>query len=69
MLDAAIQGLGLCQLPDFYVAEPLRIGALVALLPDHRPPDEGVWAVHPHRRHAPPKVRLMIDRLRATLAT
>jgi len=68
VLDAAIQGLGLCQLPDFYVTEPLRAGVLTALLTEHRPPDEGVWAVHPHRRHVPPKVRLMIDHLRASLA-
>lgn len=69
VLDAALQGLGLCQLPDFYVTGPLASGALVALLPEHRPPDEGVWAVYPHRRHAPPKVRLMIDHLRESLAT
>ena len=68
VLDAAIQGLGLCQLPDFYVTEPLSAGVLTALLTEHRPPDEGVWAVHPHRRHVPPKVRLMIDHLRASLA-
>ena len=61
VLDAALQGLGLCQLPDFYVAEALASGALVSLLDDARPPDEGVWAVHPHPRHVPPKVRAMID--------
>ena len=61
VLDAALQGLGLCQLPDFYVAEALASGALVSLLDEGRPPDEGVWAVHPHPRHVPPKVRAMID--------
>ncbi|PRA27729.1 LysR family transcriptional regulator, partial [Brevundimonas sp. MYb46] len=45
VLDAALQGLGLCQLPDFYVAEALSSGALVSLLDEARPPDEGVWAV------------------------
>lgn len=68
VLDAAIQGLGLCQLPDFYVAEALASGALTELLADQRPPDEGVWAVHPHPRHAPPRVRAMIDWLIQTLA-
>ncbi|HEY1073247.1 LysR family transcriptional regulator [Brevundimonas sp.] len=68
VLDAALQGLGLCQLPDFYVAEALTSGALVSLLDDQRPPDEGVWAVHPHPRHVPPKVRAMIDWLHDSLA-
>lgn len=68
VLDAALQGLGLCQLPDFYVVEALASGALVEILPDQRPPDEGVWAVHPHPRHVPPRVRLMIDGLAQALA-
>ena len=68
VLDAALQGLGLCQLPDFYVTEALTSGALVSLLDDQRPPDEGVWAVHPHPRHVPPKVRAMIDWLHDRLA-
>lgn len=68
VLDAALQGLGLCQLPDFYVAEALTSGALVSLLDEQRPPDEGVWAVHPHPRHVPPKVRAMIDWLHDGLA-
>ncbi len=69
VLDAALQGLGLCQLPDFYVAEALASGALTSLLDDQRPPDEGVWAVHPHPRHVPPKVRAMIDWLHDSLAS
>lgn len=68
VLDAALQGLGLCQLPDFYVTEALASGALVSLLDEARPPDEGVWAVHPHPRHVPPKVRAMIDWLHDNLA-
>ncbi|MNI41814.1 DNA-binding transcriptional activator GcvA [compost metagenome] len=68
VLDAALQGLGLCQLPDFYVAEALASGALVSLLDEARPPDEGVWAVHPHPRHVPPKVRAMIDWLHDRLS-
>ncbi|WP_303717693.1 LysR family transcriptional regulator [Brevundimonas naejangsanensis] len=68
VLDAALQGLGLCQLPDFYVAEALASDALVSLLDGQRPPDEGVWAVHPHPRHVPPKVRAMIDWLHDRLS-
>ena len=61
--DAARRGLGLCWLPDFYVEEHIRSGELVRLLDEHRPKDEGVWAVYPHRRYVPPKVRLMIEHL------
>ncbi|WP_297799282.1 LysR family transcriptional regulator [uncultured Brevundimonas sp.] len=68
VMDAALQGLGLCQLPDFYVREALKTGELVSVLDAHRPPDEGVWAVHPHPRHVPPKVRAMIDWLQDHLA-
>ncbi len=68
VLDAALQGLGLCQLPDFYVTEALASGALISLLDEARPPDEGVWAVRPHPRHVPPKVRAMIDWLHERLA-
>lgn len=65
VLDAARQGLGLCQLPDFYVESDLAAGTLVSLLEQHRPADEGIWAVYPHRRHLSPKVSLLVDYLKA----
>ncbi|MGV8844207.1 MAG: LysR family transcriptional regulator [Pseudomonas sp.] len=68
VLDAALNGLGLCQLPDYYVLEPLRRGALVSLLEDNRPPDSAVWAVYPQRRYPLPKVRLLVDCLTRGLA-
>jgi DNA-binding transcriptional LysR family regulator len=68
VLDAALNGLGLCQLPDYYVLELLRRGLLVSLLEDNRPPDSAVWAVYPQRRYPLPKVRLLIDSLKQGLA-
>lgn len=65
VLDAARQGLGLCQLPDFYVETDLASGTLISLLDDRRPPDEGIWAVYPHRRHLSPKVSLLVDYLKS----
>jgi DNA-binding transcriptional LysR family regulator len=67
VLDAALAGLGLCQLPNFYVDGPIAAGDLVPLLEDHRPVDEGVWAVYPHLRHLPAKVRLLVEHLEAHL--
>ncbi|SDI44256.1 DNA-binding transcriptional regulator, LysR family [Pseudomonas flavescens] len=68
VLDAALGGLGLCQLPDYYVLEHLRSGALVSLLDNHQPPNTAVWALYPQQRHLSPKVRQLIDALRDGLS-
>ena len=68
VLDAALRGFGLCQLPDYYVLEHLASGALRALLPALQPPNTAVWAVYPQRRHLAPKVQLLVQHLRAGLA-
>lgn len=68
VLDAAIKGMGLCQLPDYYVTEHLRSGALVSLLDAHQPPNTAVWALYPQQRHLSPKVRGLIEHLRQGLA-
>src|SRR5690606_9092635 len=68
VLDAALRGFGLCQLPDYYVQPHLRSGALVDLLPQQRPPHTGVWALYPQQRHLSPKVRLLVELLKEELA-
>lgn len=68
VLDAALQGLGICQLPNFYVDAAVADGRLVTLLEDNTPADEGVWAVYPHLRLLPAKVRLLVEHLERTLA-
>ncbi|MBM7059826.1 LysR family transcriptional regulator [Pseudomonas sp. UL073] len=68
VLDAALRGFGLCQLPDYYVLEHLRSGALVSLLEQHQPPNTAVWALYPQQRHLSPKVRQLVDCLKAGLA-
>lgn len=67
VLDAALAGLGLCQLPEFYVRAAMSNGALVPVLASFRPVDEIIWAVSPQRRHMPSKVRDMVQRLRVEL--
>ncbi len=59
--DAALKGLGIAQLPDYYVQAALAQGSLVSLLESHRLPDDGVWVVYPQNRHLSPKVRLLVD--------
>ncbi|MFZ3155033.1 LysR family transcriptional regulator [Pseudomonas sp.] len=68
VLEAALRGIGLCQLPDYYVLEHLRSGALVSLLENQQPPDTAVWALYPQQRHLSPKVRQLVDFLKQGLA-
>ncbi|MCC5883390.1 MAG: LysR family transcriptional regulator [Halomonas sp.] len=63
LLDAARKGLGLTQLPDYYVMPFLASGELTAVLTRFQCHDAGVWAVMPrHRQHAA-KVRQFVDYL------
>ena len=67
LLHAARAGLGLVQLPSFYVEEDLKRGTLTTVLEDFNPTDTGVWAVYPHNRHLSAKVRLFVNFLAETL--
>lgn len=61
LLDAALKGLGIAQLPDYYVDEHLASGRLQSVLDDYRYTDTGVWVVYPQQRYLAPKVRFFID--------
>lgn len=63
----ALQHLGIIIQPSFLVAEELRSGALVEVMPRWRSLEFGIYAVYPSRKHVPPKVRLLIDHLVAAL--
>ncbi|WP_261844456.1 LysR substrate-binding domain-containing protein [Aliamphritea ceti] len=63
LLDAALKGLGLVQLPDYYVQRFMEQGLLKELLIKYQPADEGIWALYPHNRHLSPKVRVLVDYL------
>ena len=63
LVDAALKGLGIVQLPDYYVQQYLQNGELVSLLDDYREPDGGIWALYPQNRHLSPKIRLLVDYL------
>ncbi|AUH49442.1 LysR family transcriptional regulator [Chromobacterium sp. ATCC 53434] len=68
LAEAAVRGMGLAQLPDYYVTGHLASGALVEVLADYAEPDEGIWALYPHNRQLSPKVRLLVDFLADSLA-
>ncbi|TFH88717.1 LysR family transcriptional regulator [Billgrantia azerbaijanica] len=61
LLDAVRKGLGLAQLPDYYVEPYLQSGELVSVLDTFRHRDTAVWAVYPRHRHLSPKVRQFVD--------
>ncbi|REL29296.1 LysR family transcriptional regulator [Thalassotalea euphylliae] len=61
LLDAAKQGLGLVQLPDYYIKDALQSGELIEVLHQYRDDKEGIWALYPKNRNLSPKVRLLID--------
>ena len=63
LADAALKGLGIVQLPDYYVQQYLETGELLSILDNFREPDEGIWAIYPQNRHLSPKVRLLVDYL------
>jgi DNA-binding transcriptional LysR family regulator len=63
LVDAALKGLGIVQLPDYYVNEYIEQGRLITLLDHYREPDEGIWAVYPHNRQLSAKIRLLVDYL------
>lgn len=63
LLDAVRKGLGIAQLPDYYVKEDLARGQLIALLPQYQYPYSGVWLVYPKVRHSSPKLQRICDYL------
>ncbi|GLR28554.1 transcriptional regulator, LysR family [Psychrobacter pacificensis] len=63
LVDAALKGLGIVQLPDYYVQKHLASGALVSVLDNYREPKESIWAIYPHNRQLSPKIRLLVDYL------
>lgn len=63
LLDASLKGLGLVQLPDYYVESHIQQGSLLTVLDNYAETGEGVWAVYPHNRQVSPKIRLLVDHL------
>jgi DNA-binding transcriptional LysR family regulator len=63
MVQAAINGMGLIQVPDYIAEDALTRGELVELLPTMRPPPMPISAVYPSKRLLPPRVRAVLDAL------
>ncbi|WP_315807230.1 MULTISPECIES: LysR family transcriptional regulator [unclassified Bradyrhizobium] len=61
MLGAAVEGVGLAQLPEPVAAEPLRAGKLVQVLAPFAPTAPGVFLYYPAHREIMPKLRAFVD--------
>ena len=61
LCSAAIAGLGIAQLPGFYVRKALASGQLIELFPEYKDKQEAIWAVFPSNRNVAPKIRLLVD--------
>jgi DNA-binding transcriptional LysR family regulator len=52
-------------MPSFVAAHDLSAGSIEAVLTDWRLPELQVFAVYPHRRFLSPKVKVVVEALRA----
>ena len=70
--DAVLAGLGIAQLPDFSAAAALRAGRLREVLPGWRPVGffgDAIYAIRPWSPTTPRAVQVLVEHLRAALAS
>ncbi len=68
MLGAAVEGMGLAQVPAPIAAEALRAGKLMQVLEPFAPTIPGVFLYYPDRRQIMPKLRAFIDHVKSRTA-
>lgn len=67
LLNAAIDGIGLAQVPEPVAVASIEAGALLQTLAPFAPEAPGVFLYYPHRRQVMPKLRAFIDHLKQNL--
>jgi DNA-binding transcriptional LysR family regulator len=65
MMAAALDDMGLAQLPEPMVREHLSAGRLVSVLEGYVPTAPGMFLYHPGRRQVLPKLRAFIDHVKS----
>ena len=68
VLGAAVEGVGLAQLPEPIVADAVRAGTLVHVLERFAPTGPGVFLCYPGRNQILPKLRAFIDHVKSRAA-
>ena len=64
LLDGALQGLGLAQVPAPIAAAHIKAGKLVPMLERFSPTTPGVFLYYPHRHQALPKLKAFIEHVK-----
>jgi DNA-binding transcriptional LysR family regulator len=64
MVDAALAGVGIAWVPDYYVTQHLAAGRLIHLLPEWSPSAPGACLYYPSNRHPPTALRLFTQAVR-----
>lgn len=59
--DWCLAGYGIALLSVYEAGHDIKEGRLKVVLPDHPPPGHGIYALYPHGRYVPPRVRAFID--------
>jgi len=65
MIGAAVEGLGLAQVPDPIAAGAVKAGKLVRVLEPFAPTAPGVFLYYPNRAQMMPKLRAFIDHVKS----
>jgi DNA-binding transcriptional LysR family regulator len=65
LLGAALEGVGLAQVPGPIAAGPVTAGKLVRILEPFAPMAPGVFLYYPSRRQVMPKLRAFIDHVKS----
>jgi DNA-binding transcriptional LysR family regulator len=68
LLTFALEDAGIILAPDYLVADALRAGRLIRLLPEYKTPSTPVYAVYPHSNFLSAKTKTFIDFLAARFA-
>lgn len=69
MRDAAIAGIGITCLPEFYVADAIKAGKLLPILVNYTIAPGCIYAFYPQHKQASPMVRAFADHLQHWFST
>jgi DNA-binding transcriptional LysR family regulator len=69
LITAAVEGLGICRLPELYLRDHLNAGRLSAIFDEYQHDVFPVWLVYPNTRYVSAKVRMFIDYLCENIGT
>jgi len=59
----ALGGLGIVQLPNYYLEPHFQEKKLIRILHKYEPEPQGIWVVRPDNRFVPHRIRMFIDAL------